>query len=207
MRIVSFDILAVDLPFRRAFGHSAGSRRASDSIFLKCNIDDGTAGFGECLPRVYVTGESRDSAYGLLCDRVLPRLIGMRFESWAEVGAFLDRCDGKAPGEAADVCRDKRHAQLAEVCPRPVRTVPYRLAFSATVLCEYAAHLFGSRTVPSVTRYGVRILGRRLHFPTDKVRQQFSWRPTASFSQGVGLTARWYLSTIEDLRSGPTSGI
>ena len=99
MRIVSFDILAVDLPFRRAFGHSAGSRRASDSVFLKCNIDDGTAGFGECLPRVYVTGESRDSAYGLLCDCVLPRLVGMRFESWADVGAFLDRCDGKAPGD------------------------------------------------------------------------------------------------------------
>ncbi|MCX5644484.1 MAG: hypothetical protein NTZ17_07335 [Phycisphaerae bacterium] len=95
MRVVSFDIRAVDLPLRRAFGHSAARRRASDSIFLKCTLDDGTAGFGECLPRVYVTGESRDGAYGLLCERVLPRLIGRKFESWADVWAFLDRCDGK----------------------------------------------------------------------------------------------------------------
>jgi muconate cycloisomerase len=99
MRVVSFDILAVDLPFRCALGHSAARRRASDSLFLKCTLDDGTAGFGECLPRVYVTRESRDGVYGLLRERVLPRLIGREFESWADVWAFLDRCDGKAPGD------------------------------------------------------------------------------------------------------------
>lgn len=99
MRIASFDILAVDLPFRRAFGHAAGNRRVSDGLFLKCTLDDGTAGFGECLPRAYVTGESRDGACDLLRDRVLPRLIGRRFESWAQVWAFLDGCDGKAPSD------------------------------------------------------------------------------------------------------------
>ena len=97
VRIVSSEILAVDLPFRRTFGHSAASRNASDSLFLKCATEDGSVGFGECLPRVYVTGESRDGAYSLLRDRVLPRLIGMAFASYEEVWAFLNLCDGKAP--------------------------------------------------------------------------------------------------------------
>jgi muconate cycloisomerase len=98
MQIASFDLWAVDLPLRRPVGHGAGSRRTSDSLFLKCTLDDGTVGFGEGLARVYVTGETRDGAYDLLRERVLPRLIGRRFESWAEVRAFLEDCDGKAPG-------------------------------------------------------------------------------------------------------------
>ncbi len=99
MQIASFDILAVDLPFRRTVGHSAASRSTSGSIFLKCTTNHGAVGFGECLPRVYVTGEDRDSAYGLLRDRILPHLVGMEFASYADVRAFLDNCDGKAPGD------------------------------------------------------------------------------------------------------------
>jgi L-alanine-DL-glutamate epimerase-like enolase superfamily enzyme len=77
--------------------HSAASRVASDSVFLKCTTDAGAIGFGECLPRAYVTGETRDGAYALLRDRILPKLIGMRFESCAAVKMFLEECDGKAP--------------------------------------------------------------------------------------------------------------
>jgi L-alanine-DL-glutamate epimerase-like enolase superfamily enzyme len=97
VRIAAFEIFAVDLPFRRTVEHSAAARSESDSIFLKCTADDGSVGFGECLPRIYVTGESRDDAYRLLRDRVLPRFAGMSFDSYADVWAFLNTCDGKAP--------------------------------------------------------------------------------------------------------------
>ena len=99
MRIESFEVFATDLPFRRVFKHSAASRGVSESIFVKCTTDSGAIGFGECLPRVYVTGESRDSAYLLLRDRILPRLAGIQFASFGEVWAFLKRCDGKAPAD------------------------------------------------------------------------------------------------------------
>jgi muconate cycloisomerase len=99
VRIVSWEILAVDLPFRRAFGHSAARRSTSDSLFLKCTTEDGAVGFGECLPRAYVTRESRDGAWSLLRGRVLPRLIGMEFASYDEVWTFLNLCDGKAPAD------------------------------------------------------------------------------------------------------------
>jgi L-alanine-DL-glutamate epimerase-like enolase superfamily enzyme len=95
--IVKFEIFAVDLPFRKVFKHAAAERDSSDSLFVKCATDDGYAGYGECLPREYVTGESRNEAFKLLRDKLLPRMVGMRFSSLEEVKAFLTECDGKAP--------------------------------------------------------------------------------------------------------------
>jgi len=98
-RIRAFELFAVDLPLRQPFEHAAASRVASDSIFLKCITESGTVGFGESLPRDYVTGETREQAFLLLKEQVLPHLVGMAFQSVDAVRCFLRRCDGKAPPE------------------------------------------------------------------------------------------------------------
>jgi len=98
-RIRAFEVFAVDLPFRKPFEHAAACRVASDSIFLKCITESGTVGFGESLPRDYVTGETREQAFLLLKEKILPRLVGMGFQSVDDVRSFLQRCDGKAPPE------------------------------------------------------------------------------------------------------------
>jgi muconate cycloisomerase len=95
--IKNFELRAVDLPFKNPFKHAAAERRSSYSILLKCVTEDGVAGFGECLPREYVTGESRHWAFNLLAEKILPRLVGRSFTSLAEVKEFLSACDGKAP--------------------------------------------------------------------------------------------------------------
>ncbi len=97
-RIQSFDLYAVDLPFRRPFKHSAAERSCSNSLFLCCRLDSGIYGYGESLPREYVTGESRDWAFALLRDEILPQLVGRNFGSAHEVAEFLGECDGKTPG-------------------------------------------------------------------------------------------------------------
>lgn len=96
-RIVSIDLFAVDLPLRHPFKHAACERSSSESLFIKCITDHGVTGYGESLPREYVTGETRDSAYQLLRDRILPRLLDKSFDSLDEVKIFLESCDGKAP--------------------------------------------------------------------------------------------------------------
>jgi muconate cycloisomerase len=95
--IAKFEIFAVDLPFRKVFRHAAAERRSSYSLFVKCATDNGHIGYGECLPREYVTGESRDAAFELLRDLFLPRLLGMEFASLEEVKAFLGECDRHHP--------------------------------------------------------------------------------------------------------------
>ncbi|MBW2476047.1 MAG: hypothetical protein JRE63_01835 [Deltaproteobacteria bacterium] len=95
--IQSFTLHALELPFRKPFKHAAMERWTSDSILLQCILSDGSIGYGECLPRDYVTGESRDGTYDLLALDLLPRLIGLEIPSWQELIEFLTDCNGQSP--------------------------------------------------------------------------------------------------------------
>ena len=141
-RIVSFAVHAIELPFRVKFEHAAASRRSSESLFVELRLDDGTTGWGESLPRVYVTGESRDDACELLAGSILPPLLGRAFESFEEVVAFFTACDGRAPAEW--VPRDQ--PQSAAWC-----------AVDLALLDAFGKHFgrtpFGQTSMPSDLRY------------------------------------------------------
>jgi L-Ala-D/L-Glu epimerase len=95
--VTELDLYAVDLPFRTAFRHAAAARRVSGSLFLRVRLDGGGEGWGECLPRPYVSGERREDTFRLLRDEILPALVGLEFRSFGDVMQFLEKCDGKAP--------------------------------------------------------------------------------------------------------------
>jgi muconate cycloisomerase len=97
--VTRLDLLAVDLPFKVAFRHAAAARTSSESLFLRVGLDNGVEGWGEALPRAYVSGEAREGAFALLRDTILPALVGRSFRSLAEAVSFLEKCDGKAPPE------------------------------------------------------------------------------------------------------------
>jgi L-Ala-D/L-Glu epimerase len=97
--VTELQLFAVDLPFKAAFRHAAAARTTSESLFLRVRLDGGVEGWGEALPRAYVSGERREDAFALLRDAVLPALVGRTFRSLAEVVSFLEKCDGKAPPE------------------------------------------------------------------------------------------------------------
>jgi len=97
--LTELDLFAVDLPFKVTVRHAAAARTTSDSLFLRARLDNGVEGWGEALPRAYVSGESREQAFALLRDTVLLALVGRSFGSPAEAVSFLERCDGKAPPE------------------------------------------------------------------------------------------------------------
>jgi L-alanine-DL-glutamate epimerase-like enolase superfamily enzyme len=97
--VTEVQLFAVDLPFKTPFRHAAAARTTSDSLFLRVTLDNGASGWGEALPRDYVSGESRQDAFALLRDAVLPALIGRTFQTLPEAVSFLEKCDGKAPPE------------------------------------------------------------------------------------------------------------
>ena len=97
--VTELQLFAVDLPFKAAFRHAAASRTTSESLFLRVRLDSSTEGWGESLPRAYVSGEHREDAFALLRDVILPALVGQSFPSPPDVGSFLEKCDGKAPTE------------------------------------------------------------------------------------------------------------
>jgi muconate cycloisomerase len=66
MRVVDLTAYHVRIPLRRPVRHASFSRTDTDNLILRCLLEDGTEGFGEGVPREYVTGETVDSAMALL---------------------------------------------------------------------------------------------------------------------------------------------
>ena len=97
--VTDLRLFAVDLPFKVTVRHAAAARTSSESLFLRARLDNGAEGWGESLPRAYVSGESREQAFALLRDTILPALAGQSFRSLPEAVSFLEKCDGKAPPE------------------------------------------------------------------------------------------------------------
>jgi L-Ala-D/L-Glu epimerase len=60
-RLVRLELYHLRLPFRRRFVHAAARREGTDTVVAAAVLADGTIGYGEGLPREYVTGETAES--------------------------------------------------------------------------------------------------------------------------------------------------
>src|SRR5436189_1958453 len=72
MKIKELTARHVRIPLRKAIKHASHSRTETDNVLVRCVLEDGTTGFGEGVPREYVTGESIDSVLDLLAQSDLP---------------------------------------------------------------------------------------------------------------------------------------
>jgi L-alanine-DL-glutamate epimerase-like enolase superfamily enzyme len=66
LKVAELTALHVRIPLKRPIRHASHVRSESDNLLVRCVLDDGTEGFGEGVPRAYVTGETIDSALELL---------------------------------------------------------------------------------------------------------------------------------------------
>src|SRR4029077_19833156 len=66
VRIAELTAYHVRIPLRRPIRHASHCRTETDNILVRCLLEDGTEGFGEGVPRDYVTGETADSGLALL---------------------------------------------------------------------------------------------------------------------------------------------
>ena len=63
IRFSQLELREVKIPFRFAFKHALAVRREAHNLILTLHSDAGTCGYGEIIPRTYLTGESIDSAW------------------------------------------------------------------------------------------------------------------------------------------------
>ncbi|MDP8263742.1 MAG: dipeptide epimerase [Candidatus Ancaeobacter aquaticus] len=84
MNVTCIDIYEVEIPFKVSFSHSLKTRTSSESIIVKITLDNGSCGYGEGLPREYVTGETTLSVALDIKDKLAPFLIGKSFSSLQE---------------------------------------------------------------------------------------------------------------------------
>ena len=105
LNIVSAECNPARIDFIMSVAHNLASRNYTENIIVKLQSDSGHQGFGECIPRKYVTGETTKSVLEVLDDS-LPLLENRSFASPEEIVTFLEDFGMSAIGESnpAAVC-------------------------------------------------------------------------------------------------------
>jgi L-alanine-DL-glutamate epimerase-like enolase superfamily enzyme len=81
----------VRIPLKTTIRHASHARRSTDSLIVRCELQDGTVGWGEGLPREYVTGETIEAAFPLLQASSLAGQLGAELSSLSDAIAM---CEG-----------------------------------------------------------------------------------------------------------------
>ncbi len=89
MKITKIDAFPVQLPFRISFGHSLAARTSSTNIIVRVTLDDGTLGWGESIPREYVTGEDIQTACQRITQLWAPELKSAELPDFPQLTSFL----------------------------------------------------------------------------------------------------------------------
>jgi muconate cycloisomerase len=90
LKIVELTALHVRIPLRKPVRHASHTRSATENVVVRCVLDDRTEGYGEGVPREYVTGETIDSALDLLRRSDLAAQVEPCAD-FAQAAAFAER--------------------------------------------------------------------------------------------------------------------
>lgn len=88
LHIAAANVFVRRLDFRMDVAHGLASRFYSENVYVELVSDSGCSGYGECVPRPYVTGETVESVPPAL-DILLPGLTGTDYESPGAVTSRL----------------------------------------------------------------------------------------------------------------------
>ncbi len=89
MRIEAARLHRVQIPFRGSFGHARSERSCSDAVFVELCDEAGGVGWGEILPRAYVTGETIEGVMTQRGPALAQRLLGRTLSDRAAVEGWI----------------------------------------------------------------------------------------------------------------------
>jgi len=98
MRIVELSAYRVNVPLRKRIRHASAVRDSSENVLVRCRLADGCEGWGEGVPREYVTGESPQGALRQLSQTPLGEQLSGDCGDWTEV---IELCQRFEPAETA----------------------------------------------------------------------------------------------------------
>ncbi len=93
MYISQITAFHVRIPLLKTVKHASFTRNYTDSIVVRCKLQDGTIGWGEGLPREYVTGESIDAAMDLLKEKNWKKVFEGKIENLPEIISRTEKID------------------------------------------------------------------------------------------------------------------
>lgn len=165
MQVAELTAYHVHIPLRKPIKHASHTRTSTENLVVRCVLEDGTEGFGEGVPREYVTGETIDSALALLKQSQLKEQL-KTCQDFPQVVALAEHI------QLAPVPGDERHC----------RGNAARCAVELALLDAYGK-AFGQPLSQAT-----KLIASELYHPRDKV--QYSGAITSS--QGLKLRlAAW----------------
>jgi L-Ala-D/L-Glu epimerase len=90
MRISRLTTYLLRLPLRQEIKHASAARDESVNLLVSCRLADGTIGWGEGVPREYVTGETPEGSIVRLRDTAWHGQLDRDCHGWSDV---IDLCD------------------------------------------------------------------------------------------------------------------
>jgi muconate cycloisomerase len=97
----SLELFHLAVPLKRKIAHASHARTESDNFVVCATLSDGSKGYGEGVPREYVTGENIESCFRLIAGLDVAGLLG-QVESLAALGARLKNVLGAFLDEIED---------------------------------------------------------------------------------------------------------
>ena len=91
MRVIELEARHVRVALRRKVTHASHVRTDTDNVVVRCKLSDGTTGYGEGVPRDYVTGETIDFSLDLLTRSDLPKQFDAECENFVQAVHFAER--------------------------------------------------------------------------------------------------------------------
>ena len=95
--VASVEVLPLRIPFRFAFAHHLAARREALPQVVRLRLSDGSVGYGESLPRPYLTGEDEASVRAALAGPLAALVLGRTIDGLEGAGDLI----GSAPARAA----------------------------------------------------------------------------------------------------------
>ena len=114
MRIHRLTAFQIPIALKKPVRYASHERRANETLILRCVMDDGSCGWGEGLPRPYVTGETIDSVWRHLELTDFAPLRDATFSSASNASLAID--DFRFADVAADPGIDVRECFGNSLC-------------------------------------------------------------------------------------------
>lgn len=99
MRVVELEARHVRVALRRKVTHASHARTDTDNVVVRCKLSDGSTGYGEGVPRDYVTGETVDSCLDLLKNSDLAKQLGADCPDFVQAVHLAERLKLATPAE------------------------------------------------------------------------------------------------------------
>ncbi len=90
MRIHRLTAFQIPIALKRPVRHASHTRHANETLIIRCVMDDGSCGWGEGLPRPYVTGETVGSVWRHLEQTDFSFLSDATFSGADEASSLID---------------------------------------------------------------------------------------------------------------------